>query len=79
MKRGSVSEGNVLMKVTWGHRRQVFIMKGNLCVCVCVKKVGRVPEIGSRCPFQSQAGNVHSSIHQQEENGHNAGDGVELP
>lgn len=38
-----------------------------------------VPEVGCRRPFQSQAGHVHGGVHQQEENGHNAGDGVELP
>lgn len=38
-----------------------------------------IPEVGCWRPFQSQAGNVHSSVHQQKENGHNAGDGVELP
>lgn len=37
-----------------------------------------LPEVWSRCPFQSEAGQVHSSIDQQEENGHDAGNGVEL-
>lgn len=38
-----------------------------------------VPEIGGRGPLQSQAGHVHGGVHQQEEDGHDAGDGVELP
>lgn len=38
-----------------------------------------IPEVGCRRPFQGQAGHVHGSVHQQEENGHNAGDSVELP
>lgn len=38
-----------------------------------------VPEVGGRRPLKSQAGNVHGGVHQQEENGHNAGDGIELP
>lgn len=49
------------------------------CGYVWVKQVTHVPEIRCRCPFQSKTGQVHSSVHQQEENGHNAGDGVEFP
>lgn len=48
------------------------------CGYAWVKQV-YVPEIRCRCPFQSKTGQVHGSIHQQEENGHNAGDGVEFP
>lgn len=72
------SEENVFHKVTSqsvGHR------PSSLCVCVCVCRVRDtcVPEIRSRGPFQSEAGQVHGRIHQQEEDGHNTGDGVELP
>lgn len=38
-----------------------------------------VPEIGCGGPFESQTGHIHGGVHQQEENGHNAGNGVELP
>lgn len=38
-----------------------------------------VPEIGGGGPLQGQAGHVHGGVHQQEEDGHDAGDGVELP
>lgn len=38
-----------------------------------------VPEIGRGGPFESQTGHIHGGVHQQEENGHNAGNGVELP
>lgn len=48
-------------------------------VCVFSKSGMCVPEIRCGGPFQGQASQIHSSIHQQEENGHNAGDGVELP
>lgn len=48
-------------------------------MCSCQHKVAAVPEIGRRGPFESQAGQIHGGVHQQEENGHNAGDGVELP
>ena len=66
------------------HRRccpWAFIVMGKecVCVCVCVTSDMCVPEIWCGCPFQSQAGQVHGSIHQQEENGHNTGDGVEFP
>lgn len=43
------------------------------------EEVTVVPKIGCRRPLQSQTGHVHCSVHQQEENGHNAGDVVELP
>lgn len=38
-----------------------------------------VPEVGGGGPLQGQAGHVHGGVHQQEEDGHDAGDGVELP
>lgn len=38
-----------------------------------------VPEIRRGGPFESQTGHVHGGVHQQEEDGHNAGNGVELP
>lgn len=38
-----------------------------------------LPEIGCRGPFESEACQVHGSINQQKENGHNTGNGVELP
>ena len=66
-------EESVLQKVT----SQVLPM-GLHCVYVYVFD-SCVPEIWCRCPFQSQAGQVHGSIHQKEENGHNTGNGVELP
>lgn len=49
------------------------------CSCVCNQEVAAVPEIRCRGPFKSQTGHIHSGIHKQEENGHNAGNGVELP
>lgn len=70
-----VFQENVLQKVS-ARQQQVFIIKWN---CVCINIVVYVPEIRRRCPFQSQTGHVHGSIHQQKENGHNAGDGVKLP
>lgn len=51
----------------------------SLSTCVCKLPDVCVPEIRCRGPFQGEASQVHSSVHQQEENGHNAGDGVELP
>lgn len=37
-----------------------------------------VPKVGCRRPFQSQTGQVDSSIHQKEKDGHHAGDGVQF-
>jgi hypothetical protein len=45
----------------------------------CDKYRDLVPEVRSRGPLQSQTGQVHSCIDQQEEDGYNAGDGVQLP
>lgn len=44
----------------------------------CQQEVAAVPEIGRGGPFESQTGHVHGGVHQQEENGHNAGNDVEL-
>lgn len=41
--------------------------------------VAAVPEIRRGGPFESQTGQIHGGVHQQEENGHNAGNVVELP
>lgn len=49
------------------------------CLCVWRQEVAAVPEIGRGGPLESQAGHIHGGVHQQEENGHNAGNGVELP
>lgn len=81
-ERGEERECVQWQKVTGlGVSRRPSPMTGELRVRACerVKEVTCVPEIWCRGPLQSEAGQVHSSIHQQEENGHNAGDGVELP
>lgn len=39
---------------------------------------GQVPEVRCRSPFQSQTGQIDSSIHQQEKDGHPTGDGVQF-
>lgn len=50
-----------------------------LRLCGWKQEVAAVPEIGRGRPFESQTGHIHGSVHQQEEDGHNAGNGVELP
>lgn len=51
-----------------------------LCVRVVrQQEVAAVPEVRGGGPFESQTGHINGGVHQQEENGHNAGNGVELP
>lgn len=58
--------------------RQGALRKEAVCLCLCQQEVEAVPEIGRGGPFESQTGHVHGGVHQQEENGHNTGNDVEL-
>lgn len=60
-------------------RPGAILRKEAVCLCLWQQEVAAVPEIRRRGPFQSQTGHIHGGVHQQEENGHNAGNGVELP